>query len=274
MSASHDKVETIETAEHRIRRHQRVEAATSPAVAYAHVYVDGVHVAEHEHSRAQLLHPDNGAVIVNTGAGRWLVPSGHALWIPAGVRHSVDAVGRVEMQSVYVKPDAVSGLPDHLHVTGITPLMRSLIAAAVGLGDVDDGDLRAAHLLGALIHEIPHLPERPLGLPLPAHPRINRLARAFLAAPSAHPAIDSWAAQAGMSRRGFTRLFRQETGLSLSAWRQQASVMAALPRLAAGETVTAVALDLGYDSIPAFTTMFGRVMGAPPKAYVRRQSQQ
>ena len=50
--------------------------------------------------------------------------------------------------------------------------------------------------------------------------------------------------------------------------------MAALPRLSAGEAVTAVAMDLGYDSMPAFTTMFSRVMGAPPKTYLRNQRDQ
>ncbi|MNE86844.1 transcriptional activator FtrA [compost metagenome] len=70
-----------------------------------------------------------------------------------------------------------------------------------------------------------------------------------------------------MSRRAFTRAFRRETGLSLSVWRQQACLFAALPRLAAGEPVTSVALDLGYGSIPAFTTMFKRMLGAPPRSY-------
>jgi AraC-like DNA-binding protein len=71
-----------------------------------------------------------------------------------------------------------------------------------------------------------------------------------------------------MSRRAFTRAFRRETGLSLSAWRQQACLFAALPRLARGEPVTSVALDLGYDSLPAFTTMFRRILGAPPSRYL------
>jgi AraC-like DNA-binding protein len=39
------------------------------------------------------------------------------------------------------------------------------------------------------------------------------------------------------------------------------------PRLADGEPVTSVALDLGYDSAAAFTTMFTRMLGAPPRAY-------
>ena len=72
-----------------------------------------------------------------------------------------------------------------------------------------------------------------------------------------------------MSRRAFTRLFRRETGLSLSLWRQQACLFTALPRLAGGEAVTSVALDLGYESVAAFTTMFTRMLGTSPKAYLR-----
>jgi AraC-like DNA-binding protein len=40
-----------------------------------------------------------------------------------------------------------------------------------------------------------------------------------------------------------------------------------MPRLAADEAVTTVALDLGYDSPAAFTTMFKRLLGVPPRRY-------
>lgn len=247
-----------------------VEASTMPAVAFAHRLDRDGHFTEHEHSRSQLLHPITGVVIVNTSAGRWMVPPDHALWIPAGVRHAVDTIGRVEMQSAYVRPNAVRGLPAHLHVTGMTRLMRSLLAETVRLGP-DAADPRAQLIQEALLHEIPLLPERPLGLPLPRSSRLAALCRDFVAQPSARVEIDDWASEAGMSRRSFTRVFRQQTGLSLSEWRQQACVMAALPRLSAGEPVTAVAIDLGYESLPAFTTMFSRVMGAPPRTYLKNQ---
>lgn len=247
-----------------------VEVSDNQAVAFAHRFDRDEHVPEHQHSRSQLLHPITGVVTVSTSAGRWMVPPDHALWIPAGVRHAVDTIGRVEMHSAYVKPDAIPGLPTHLHVTGMTRLMRSLLAETVRIGP-EASDIRAQLIQEALLHEIPMLPERPLGLPFPRSARLSGLCHGFVAQPSARLEIDDWADTAGMSRRTFTRIFRQQTGLSLSAWRQQACVMAALPRLSAGEAVTAVAMDLGYDSMPAFTTMFSRVMGAPPKAYFKNQ---
>jgi AraC-like DNA-binding protein len=232
-------------------------------------YLDGDHVPEHSHTRSQLLYAMSGIVTVTTRAGRWMVPPEHALWLPAGTMHAVDVFGDTELRSVYVWPEAIAGLPRHLHVAALTPLMRTLILAASDLAPAERRDERSAFIMGCLMHEIPCLPERPLGLPFPGDPRLGGLCRAFVQAPSSGAAIDRWADTLGMSRRTFTRFFRRETGLSLSMWRQQASLLAALPRLSAGESVTGVALDLGYESTAAFTTMFRRILGAPPKAYLK-----
>jgi len=86
--------------------------------------------------------------------------------------------------------------------------------------------------------------------------------------PTIHATIDALSRALGMNRRTFTRLFRRETGLSFMAWRQQACILVALPRLAAGEAVTSVAMDLGYDNPAAFTSMFRRSLGSPPHVYL------
>jgi AraC-like DNA-binding protein len=41
-----------------------------------------------------------------------------------------------------------------------------------------------------------------------------------------------------------------------------------MPRLAAGEAVTTVAIDLGYENPSAFTLMFKRAFGSPPLTYL------
>ncbi len=246
-----------------------LESRRGPIVALPSEYPDGYEVRAHSHSRSQLLHALAGVVLVKTGYGRWMVPPDHAMWIPAGIEHGVEMLGNVSMRSVYVEPEAIKGLPSHLRVVGVGDLMRSLIVEAVALPDEPPLPERAKLLLNLLLHEIPNMPERPLGLPFPADPRLAALCRRFVAEPSPHATIDEWALQAGMSRRSFTRTFHRQTGLSLSTWRQQALLFAALPRLADGEAVTSVALDLGYDSVPAFTTMFKRMLGTSPRGYLR-----
>ena len=146
--------------------------------------------------------------------------------------------------------------------------MDNLISEAVAAPADVPADPRTTFIMGLLLHEIPNLQERPLGLPFPEDRRLAALCRGFLKDPSPHTNINDWADGLGMSRRTFTRVFRRETGLSLSTWRQQACLLSALPRLTEGEPVTSVALDLGYNSVPAFTTMFKRMLGAPPRHYL------
>ncbi|MGL4965523.1 MAG: AraC family transcriptional regulator [Inquilinus sp.] len=224
-------------------------------------------ILPHRHRRSQLLYGSNGVLMVRTEAGRWVVPPERAVWIPGGITHDVQPIGAVKVRSVYVEPDAVPGLPTECRVVGVSGLMRSLLMEAVDLPLEYDLDGRDGMVMALILQEIGRMPVLPLNLPLPGHAPLAARCRRFLEGPTPHDTIDDWCGALGMSRRAFTRLFRQETGLSLSAWRQQACLFAALPRLAAGETVTTVALDLGYDSAAAFTTMFKRLLGAPPSRY-------
>jgi AraC-like DNA-binding protein len=191
------------------------------------------------------------------------------MWIPAGVEHGSETIGRVRMRSAYVRSGAAQGLPETLRVLAVSPLMRNLIVEAAQTAATGAAE-RTEAIMRLILLEIPELQERPFALPFPADPRLVRLCRAFVAAPSAATTIDHWAGRAGMSRRSFTRAFQRETGVSLSVWRRQAILLAALPLLAGGRSVTEVALDLGYESAPAFTTMFRRMLGVAPRTYLRQ----
>ena len=264
-----DDTEPAWTREAHDRIIDRLERARGPVIAKASEYPDGYVVRPHRHSRAQLIYALAGVVTVSTATGSWMVPPDHALWVPADLEHSVMARGQVSMRSIYVAPGAVSQLPRETRVVGLTDLMRSLMLEAVRLPQNYEAASRAGLIMALILEEIPNLPERPLGLPFPANSRLAKMCRSFLENPAVGASIDEWAGSLGMSRRSFTRFFRTETGVSLSAWRQQACIFAALPRLAGGEQVTSVALDLGYDSTAAFTTMFKRMTGMVPSRYLR-----
>lgn len=266
-SKLHAGVSDLFTLHH--SRLDSLEQTSGPIIALPSEYPDGYLVPEHHHSRSQLLHALTGVVLVKSDYGRWMVPPDHAMWIPAGIEHAVEMLGEVSMRSVYVTPEAIDGLPTGLRVVAVSDLMRSLIIEAVKFPSEPVVGDRSRLILNLLLHEIPNLPVKPLGLPFPADNRLSALCRRFLAEPTPHATIDDWADLVGMSRRSFTRTFQRQTGLSLSTWRQQALLFAALPRLTDGETVTRVALDLGYDSVPAFTTMFKRMLGISPRDYLR-----
>jgi AraC-like DNA-binding protein len=105
-------------------------------------------------------------------------------------------------------------------------------------------------------------------VPMPHNERLVRVCTAILRDPAQNDALDEWAESAGMGRRTFTRTFRRETGISFATWRQNVRLMEALSRLAVGQPVTTVALDVGYNSPSAFTAMFRRAFGSAPTQYI------
>ncbi|MDE1172256.1 MAG: helix-turn-helix transcriptional regulator [Parvibaculaceae bacterium] len=241
-----------------------------PVIALGNDYPDHHVIAPHSHRRCQLLYGASGTVMVATAQGNWVMPPQRGIWIPAGIEHAVHMLGAVSTRSLFFEPDTIRDMPADCQVVEISPFMRALMLEAVDLPVDYDPDSRAGVLMQLLQHEIRLLPVLPLALPLPRHGILAAQCKRFLADPTPHETIDDWCGRLAMSRRSFTRLFRRETGLSFAIWRQQACLFAALPRLIAGEPVTAIALDLGYENPAAFTSMFKRLLGAAPRAYLRQ----
>jgi AraC-like DNA-binding protein len=235
-------------------------------------YPDGHVIEPHQHRRGQLISGATGVIVLATPQGTYVMPPQRGMWIPPSTEHHVRTVGAVRMQSLYLEPGAVPGMPTHCQVVGISPFMRSLMTEALRLPIEDELDSRAGALMELIGHELQKLPVLPLSLRYPAEGALAARCRKFIQKPAIHQTIDDWAADLHMSRRAFTRLFRRETGLSFMAWRQQACLIGALPRLAAGEPVTTVAVDLGYENPAAFTLMFKRAFGSPPLTYLGMRS--
>ncbi|MEG0182561.1 MAG: helix-turn-helix transcriptional regulator [Stenotrophomonas sp.] len=223
----------------------------------------------HAHRRGQFAFAARGTISVTTPQGRWLVPPQRACWVPAGLAHEMTMRGPVTMLNAFLSAEvaAAVALPMHCRVHAVSPLLRQLLEGAVDLPALYDEVGRAGKLMQLLVAEIAAMPVLSLHAPLPTDARLARVCRELMDAPSLAIGLDEVAADAGMSRRTFTRLFRTDTGVSFAEWRQQACLLAAIERLGQGQAVTRVALDLGYASPSAFSAAFRRELGCAPSQY-------
>jgi len=240
-----------------------------PVAGKAVDYPSDFVVPSHHHPTAQLIHAVQGVMIVTTNAGQWIVPPTRGLWMPAGVKHQIRTVGEVRVRTVYIRSDACPELPQHCQVVKISPLLRELILASIDVSQPYAIDSRDGRLMALLLDEVTLLPSLPLRLPQPTDPDLLTICNAIALAPDEPSTLNQWAERLGVDPKTIQRRFSRQTGMTFGQWRQQARLITALEQLASGVKVVDVALNLGYGSPSAFTTMFKRQFGVTPSAYFR-----
>ena len=238
-----------------------------PLVPYAHDYAHGDAEPWHYHHCAQLIHTLSGVVKVETQHGSWIVPPSRGVWLPAGTRHALHIVGSVAARTLFVDPLARADLPASCQVVQISPLLRELIVSALTLPKHYASGSRAERIYELILDEIRVMDVLPFGLPLPHSDRLLALCQQIQQAPGESWTLARAAAQLCVAERTLARHFNRETGLQFSDWVRRARLSVALTRLAQGDSVLTVALDLGYDSPSAFSAMFRRVLGVTPANY-------
>lgn len=238
-----------------------------PVAALADEYPPNYVDPPHSHLRAQLVYAATGVISVITQSGSFMVPPQRAVWVPAGMEHEAHCRGHVSVRTLYIDTSARPDLPRACRVIEVSTLLRELIIEATHIPIEYDENGRDGRVMELILDEITATPAAPLHIPMPQNPRLLQACRAILANPANNDTLDEWAATAAMGRRTFTRMFRKETGMSFALWRQHVRLMEALSRLATGQRVTTVALDVGYNSPSAFTAMFRRTFGMAPSQY-------
>ena len=244
-----------------------VERIPRSMVAVSLDYPNGYHIPAHCHQSAQLLYACAGVMTVTTEKGIWVVPPQRAVWVPALMEHQIFTSGRLSMRSLYIKPDAATGLPIECCVVTVPPLLRELILHAVTLPRLYPLTGSEARIMTVILDQIRSLSVAPLDLPIPKDPRLERIYRAFTVNPADNRTLGDWGNKVGATSRTLSRLFRSETGMNFRQWRQQVRILEALRRLGNEEPVTSVALDMGYDSPSAFINMFKKALGKTPGQY-------
>ena len=252
------------------KKRQEVEVCPrlpSPVTALAYDLEHGRVIPPHQHPEDQLVYASQGVMTVSTASGTWVVPAQRAVWIPAGIPHSIQMSGSVSMRTIYLRARMVRRLPRSCCVINVSALLQQLIVHLCAYGKLSRRSRVHTHLIDVLIDQLDTVKTVPLQLPTPNDPRAARVAAALQSDLGESRSMDWACKQAGASKRTIERLFRQETRLSLGKWRQQLRLLRSLQMLAAGEKITSAALEAGYSTPSAFIAMFRKALGTTPRKY-------
>ena len=240
------------------------ETVPRAVAALADSFVRGVVIPPHAHTRGQLIFAVLGTMKVRASNCLWILPPSHALWVPAGVVHEIRMNGPVEMRTLYVQSPHAERIKGECQVLFVSPLLRELIVRAIDLPLLYDERGTEGRVMSLILDEIAALPPQPLGLRMPGDSRLMRLCELVLSDLSTTKSIAELGAVVGLSERSVIRLFPRETGLSFGRWQKQARLLKAFELFGRGQSVTRVALELGYSGPSAFSKMFRRALGRAP----------
>ena len=230
---------------------------------FGHGYV----IKQHSHLEDQLLFASEGAMTVETAEAIWIVPPLRAVWIPAKTRHGVAMSGRVSMRTLYFSPKLRRTLPRRCLVINISSLLRELILRACQFSKLRKRVSAERHVIELVLDQLRLVESVPFQIPRPRDARARKLADRLRSDPGEQRSLAALASDCGASTRTMQRLFTEETGMPYSRWRQRARLIFAIASLAAGNSVTNVALEAGYSTTSAFISMFRKELGTTPTRY-------
>ena len=158
-----------------------------------------------------------------------------------------------------------------LSVFDLSPLATALIVECGAWGESDEPLPEYARtMFHALVAATWALATRPSPARMPAgrSPELRRALALTQQRLAEDPRVESVAADVGVAPRTLARRFEDELGMTWRAALRQLRVLRAIELLAASDdSVTAIAMAVGYSSLSAFQAAFREFTGQTPTAY-------
>jgi AraC-like DNA-binding protein len=249
------------------RRIMSISRRVMPAVrSYSITHPPGLVSLPTEAAWDQLVYAESGLFTAHAESRAWTIPAYRALCVLDGTRLQIETTRRSAIRCVYFasRLDVLTG---EARVVSLDSLMRELIAHAVRKAPIDLSEPADAALITLFAEARADQPALSLRLPLPADPVVRAIATAVMSDPAS--SLDTHLQRAGASRRSSERRFRIETGMSIGQWRTRARILAAVALLSEGDSVTRVAMDVGYATPSSFVAAFRSELHASPREFMR-----
>jgi len=224
-------------------------------------------VDKHSHRWGQFVYANKGVLLVVTATDRYIVPPEQGVWLLPEIEHEVSTISKVELTSFYFDNNLLNELPDQCCVLRVSDFLKTLILEASHITNDYLWSGADGLLLRLILNRLSLAPNIIFQLPYPKDSRLLTMLSLIQKEPSNGFNLAQWGKEIGASSRTLSRLFKKETGLSYSTWRQRLNVQIAISELSKGKSITSISLYLGYDSPSAFTHKFKENTGMAPSFY-------
>jgi AraC-like DNA-binding protein len=154
-------------------------------------------------------------------------------------------------------------------VINVSTLLKELILHACTVRTLKKSVKWQMHLVAVILRQLEAAQTIPLQLPHLSDTRLVRIAEILMSDPRDSRTLAQLCKGTGAGKRSVERLFQQEIGMTFGKWRQQLRLMQGMRLLAQGRKVTHAALESGYSTPSAFTSMFRKALGITPSSYFR-----
>jgi AraC-like DNA-binding protein len=220
--------------------------------------------------RHYLVYARQGTLRLEADGQRWTLPPARAALIEANSPVTISIPVRLVSASVLFDRKMFTP-PCHLSVFDMSPLARELVGECLEWTGEDDAQPPyIQQLFRTLAMIVSHLAKMPSPCVMPV-PTSRELARALAlteARASDSPNFEAIAHAVGQSPRTLSRRFSEEIHMTWREALRRIRVIRAIEILAEGNnSITEVAMQVGYTSLSAFNAAFRQITGQTPTQY-------
>lgn len=224
---------------------------------------------QHTHQRYQLTYVAEGYQYFHIEQKIYLVPQNHIIWIPADREHGTTS----EAKTVHLMVVLFQSVPEKdfykdVHVFPAPAVLKEMLFYASKWNKLLTRDDEQQLFLRAMLNSLPNFCEENSGLqiPVPADSRLIPICSYINANYRYNFDIHELAKKAKMSVRSLQRIFKQETGITLQKYMQSIRILKSIELIDTQRyTLSEIAYQVGYQSLPAFTSSYYSIMKTKPK---------
>lgn len=231
----------------------------------------------HTHEKGQLIYVESGFQYLTVGEKKYVVPQYHAAWIPPNALHKTNTHSPyIKLMVLFFDIKTPQPFYEEVAIFLAPPVLREMIRYAEKWSNETAEQADETIFLGALLHELPHFVAQSLQLHLilPEDTRLTKAMNYLHDNYAGELQIHKLSALAALSTRTLERVFKKQTGLTLTKYQQMLRIIKSLELLSMHSfTISEIAFQVGYKSVQAYHKSFLSLMGSSPSDFLKSMKQ-